>query len=44
MVLPTPDQRIPRRSGVDDENDVYINFLTVGPISEDARKVTGILK
>lgn len=42
MTLPNPDERMSRRSGIDDLNDVYINFLTIGPITQDARRVTGI--
>lgn len=38
---PNGDKRIDQRSGKDDSDDFYINFFTVGPITQDARRVTG---
>ena len=32
-----------RRSGDRDHNDFYINFFTVGPITEDTQRVTGMI-
>jgi hypothetical protein len=43
MCIPNPDERTGRRSGKDDMSDVYINFLAIGPLTEDARRVTGML-
>jgi hypothetical protein len=40
MCIPNPDERTGRRSGKDDMSDVYINFLAIGPLTEDARRVT----
>ena len=30
-----------RRRGINDKEDRYINFFTVGPMEEDAKRVTG---
>lgn len=35
--------RAERRDGYGDKGDRYINFITVGPIKEDAKRVTGIV-
>ena len=35
-----PDVRAARRCG-DDLNDQYVNLFTVGPMTEESRKVTG---
>ena len=32
-----------RRSGERDESDFYVNFITVGPITEDAQRITGMI-
>ena len=45
MSIPTADERMPRRKDhINDEDDNYINFFTVGPIEDDAKKVTGKFK
>ena len=36
-----PDVRAARRRGEDDLNDQYVNLFTVGPMTEESRKVTG---
>ena len=38
---PKQTLRADRRKGIKDEEDRYINFFTVGPMKEDARRVTG---
>lgn len=32
-----------RRGGKHDEGDFYVNFITVGPITEDAQRITGMI-
>ena len=38
------EERAARRSGEGDQSDQYINLFTVGPITEESRKVTGKIK
>ena len=35
--------RANRRGGEQDHSDFYVNFITVGPISEDAQSITGMI-
>ena len=35
------EERAARRSGEGDQSDQYVNLFTVGPITEESRKVTG---
>ena len=35
------EERTARRSGEGDQSDQYVNLFTVGPITEESRKVTG---
>ena len=35
-----PEVRAARRRGEDDLNDQYVNLFTVGPMTEESRKVT----
>lgn len=32
-----------RRSGGQHNDDLYVNFITVGPITEDAQRITGMI-
>lgn len=35
--------RTNRRSGEQDYSDFYVNFITVGPITEEAQRITGMI-
>lgn len=38
---PRDDPHDDRMRGINDKEDKYINFFTVGPMKEDAKRVTG---
>ena len=35
------EERIKRRSGINDQDDYYVNFFVIGPVDTESRKVTG---